>query len=43
MEAYRGLKQMGFDQFAVEDLWKFTHIRALKSSRVPDQSVELRF
>ncbi|MEK6238428.1 MAG: RRP8 family class I SAM-dependent methyltransferase, partial [Planctomycetales bacterium] len=38
-----GLKQMGFDQFAVENRWKFTYIRALKASRAPKQSVELRF
>jgi len=39
----RGLKQMGFDPFEVEDRWKFTYIRALKASRVPNQTVELRF
>jgi len=37
------LKQLGFDQFAVEDRWKFTYIRALKAKRVPNASVELRF
>ena len=37
------LKQLGFDQFAVEDRWKFTYIRALKARRVPNQTVELQF
>ena len=39
----RGLKELGFDQFAVEDRWKFTYIRALKARRVPNEAVELRF
>ncbi len=39
----RDLKQLGFDQFAVEDCWKFTYIRALKTLRVPNEDVKLRF
>jgi hypothetical protein len=38
-----GLKKLGFDQFAVEDRWKFTYIRALKARRVCDSSVLLTF
>ena len=37
------LKQMGFDQFAVEDRWKFTYIRALKTNRVPNKTIEMCF
>lgn len=39
----RGLKQLGFDQFAVEDSWKFTYIRALKARHAPKEAVEIRF
>ena len=39
----RDLKQLGFDQFAVEDRWKFTYIKALKARRRPNENVELRF
>mgnify|MGYP001585734819 CR=1 FL=1 len=38
-----GLKKLGFDQFAVEDRWKFTYIRALKAKRVGDGDAEIRF
>ena len=38
-----GLKQLGFDQFAVEDRWKFTYIRALKARREPREDVTIRF
>lgn len=38
-----GLKALGFDVVGVEDLWKFTHIRALKTERAPREKVELRF
>ena len=37
------LKQLGFDQFAVEDRWKFSYIRALKAKRVPNPEVTLSF
>ena len=36
------LASLGFDVVAVEDLWKFTHIRALKTERQP-RPVDLRF
>ena len=38
-----GLKRLGFDQFAVEDRWKFSYIRALKARREPHGDVEIRF
>ena len=38
-----GIKQLGFDQFAVEDRGKFTYISALKARRAPNETVELRF
>jgi len=38
-----GLKALGFDVLSVEDKWKFTHIRALKSERPPMAEVEPRF
>jgi hypothetical protein len=38
-----GLKQLGFDQVAIEDRWKFTYVRALKPRRVSDPSITLRF
>lgn len=37
------LKGLGFAVVSVEDQWKFTHIRALKTERRPDQSVDIRF
>ncbi|HMC67074.1 MAG TPA: DEAD/DEAH box helicase family protein [Gemmataceae bacterium] len=38
-----GLRAFGFDVVKVEDLWKFTRIRALKTERQPRLEVELRF
>ena len=37
-----GLKEFGFDQFAVEDRWKFTYIRALKARRKPRSDASIR-
>jgi hypothetical protein len=39
----QNLKEMGFGNVEVEDKWKFTHIRALKTERHPREGVELRF
>jgi hypothetical protein len=43
------LRDLGFDVVAVEDAWKFTHVRALKAERRPidgqekaDQKYEMR-
>ena len=38
-----GLKELGFAVLSVEDKWKFTHIRALKTEQQPQSSTELRF
>ena len=38
-----GLRAFGFDVIKVEDLWKFTHIRALKTERRPREDGEPRF
>lgn len=37
------LESLGFEVVRVEDKWKFTHIRALKTERQPSASAELRF
>jgi superfamily II DNA or RNA helicase len=39
----KGLEGLGFAVISVEDKWKFTHIRALKSERQPRDGMELRF
>ncbi len=38
----RDLQSLGFD-VVLEDLWKFTHIRATKTERQPRPNLELRF
>jgi hypothetical protein len=38
-----GLKQLGFAVVSVEDKWKFTHIRALKTEQHPREITELRW
>ncbi len=38
-----GLKAFGFDVVAVEDKWKFTHVRALKTERLPQRETDLVF
>jgi superfamily II DNA or RNA helicase len=38
-----GLEPFGFAVVTVEDKWKFTHIRALKTERKPREGAELRF
>jgi superfamily II DNA or RNA helicase len=39
----RGLERLGFAIVSIEDKWKFTHIRALKSDRQPRDGREIRF
>ena len=39
----KSLEGLGFALVSVEDKWKFTHIRALKTERRPREDVELRF
>jgi superfamily II DNA or RNA helicase len=39
----KALESLGFAVVTVEDKWKFTHIRALKTERKPRYGVELRF
>jgi superfamily II DNA or RNA helicase len=39
----KGLEGLGFAVVSVEDKWKFTHIRALKTERSPRGDLELRF
>ena len=39
----RNLEELGFAVIRVEDKWKFTHIRALKTECQPRESTELRF
>jgi superfamily II DNA or RNA helicase len=38
-----GLRKLGFAVVSVEDKWKFTHIRALKTDSRPSEDVDLRF
>ncbi len=38
-----GLKAFGFDVVAVEDKWKFTHVRALKTERLAQPETDLVF
>ncbi len=37
------LEGLGFDVIRVEDLWKFTHIRAIKTEQRVRKQVELHF
>ena len=37
-----GLRALGFDVIEAAPMWKFTHIRAIKSAREPRPDVELR-
>lgn len=39
----RNLEGFGFEVVRVEDKWKFTHIRALKVERQPEESLKLNF
>jgi hypothetical protein len=39
----RSLEALGFAVVTVEDKWKFTHVRALKTERRPREDVELQF
>jgi hypothetical protein len=39
----KALEALGFAVVTVEDKWKFTHIRALKTERPPREDVDLRF
>ena len=38
-----GLKKLGFAVVEVRDLWKFTHIHALRTDRAPDAQATLEF
>ena len=38
-----GLKGLGFAVVSVEDKWKFTHLRALKTEHTPGTDVTLEF
>jgi hypothetical protein len=42
-EFAKGLESLGFAVVSVDDKWKFTHIRAMKTERQPRGGVELRF
>jgi hypothetical protein len=37
------LEALGFDVVSVQDMWKFTHIRAMKTERRLQDGIELRF
>ncbi len=39
----KSLEGLGFAVVTVEDKWKFTHIRALKTERKPSEGIELQF
>jgi hypothetical protein len=39
----KALEPLGFAVVTVEDKWKFTHIRALKTERKPREGAGLRF
>jgi ubiquinone/menaquinone biosynthesis C-methylase UbiE len=39
----KSLEALGFAVVTVEDRWKFTHIRALKTERRPREGTDLRF
>lgn len=38
-----GLEALGFVVVSIQDVWKFTHIRALKTELRPQTTVELQF
>jgi hypothetical protein len=42
-EFVKALEALGFAVVTVEDKWKFTHIRALKTERPPLEEIEIRF
>jgi ubiquinone/menaquinone biosynthesis C-methylase UbiE len=37
------LEALGFDVISVREIWKFTHIRAIKTEQRPQDGIELRF
>jgi len=37
------LEALGFDVVRVREMWKFTHIRAIKTEQRPQDGIELRF
>ena len=37
------LEALGFAVITVQDMWKFTHIRAMKTERQPQEEAELKF
>jgi len=39
----KALEGLGFEVVSIEDKWKFTHIRALKTERLPHEDIKLRF
>jgi hypothetical protein len=39
----KALEGLGFAIVSVEDRWKFTHIRAIKTERQPHDDIEIRF
>ena len=39
----KALEPLGFAVVTVENKWKFTHIRALKTERKPREGADLRF
>ena len=39
----KALQELGFAMVSLEDKWKFTHIRALKTERPPQREVVVRF
>jgi EAL domain-containing protein (putative c-di-GMP-specific phosphodiesterase class I) len=39
----KGLKALGFDVVQIKEMWKFTHIRALRSERPPAEDIRLTF
>jgi hypothetical protein len=41
-EFAKSLEGLGFDIVSVEDKWKFTHIRAIKTERHPREGIEIR-
>jgi len=36
------LEALGFDVVRVREIWKFTHIRAIKTEQRPQDGIELR-
>jgi ubiquinone/menaquinone biosynthesis C-methylase UbiE len=42
-EFAKALEGLGFAIVSVEDKWKFTHIRAIKTERQPRDEMEMRF